>query len=225
MKPLICFDMDNTLLKSDLVHIDAFNLAFKKQNLKKPPSQKLKKMLDGRQASVIVKTLYPKLKEKIINKIVKDHDKFVINHSYKKAIQIPGANTALNKIKKNFTLAIITNCKKKEIRPILNGANINPRIFNKKIGADQVKHSKPFPDLIFKAAELTHHKAACIVGDSTYDIKAGKNAKIKTIALTTGHHSKKEHLKNKPTMIVKDITKVPTALSKIFLIKKKMIKR
>ena len=214
--------MDNTLIHSNNVHIEAFNLAFEKHNLKRIPKNKIKNELDGRPAEKIVKKLYPKLKKDEIKKIVKDHDALVVKKTSKLAIEIPGANQALKEIKKKYTIAVISNCKQKEIKPSLKGGKVNTKSISKVIGHDKVKHSKPFPDMIFKAEKLTHHKAVCMVGDSPYDIKAGKKAKIKTIALTTGIHTRKELMKYKPTLIVKDITKVPAALEKIFLTKKKV---
>ena len=214
IKPLVCFDMDNTLLKSDKIHIEAFVKAFLKHRLKKPCRRELAKHLTGEPAELIVKNIYPNLKPKEIKQIVEEHDDFVAKETYIYAKSIMGVDQALKEIKKHFTLVLISNCKKKEIKPILKGAKINHKYFKKIIGHDEVKHSKPSPDMIFKAARLTHHKAKCIVGDSVLDIKAGKKAKIKTIAVTTGHHSKKEL--SKADKVVKDITKVPSILKELF---------
>ena len=219
IKPLVCFDMDNTILKSDKVHIKAFNIAFQKNNLQKVPTNILAKELYGTLAKEIVKKIYPELSQSTIRKIVDDHDNIVARETYIYAKKINGVIKALKKIKKNYTIALISNCKTKEIKPILKGAKIDHKIFSKLIGQDKVKHSKPYPDMIFKAEKLTHHKAAFVVGDSIYDVKAGKKAKIKTIAVTTGHNTKKE-LSNADA-VVKDISKVPKAIESILKVENK----
>ena len=220
MKHLVCFDMDNTLLKSNKIHIEAFNQAFSEKELKKIPIKQLIPQLNGKQAHKIVKSLFPKLKPKIIKEIVDRHDELVVKKTYIHAKPIKGTEEALKEIKKHFTIAIISNCKKREIRPILKGAKIKTSCFHKIIGHDQVKHSKPYPDMIFKAEELTNHKAICMVGDSIYDIQAARRAKIKSIGVTTGNYNKEQLKKAGATTVVSNITKVPNALHKIFLIKK-----
>ena len=45
---LVCFDMDNTLVKSDKIHIIAFNKAFQKNNLPKANPKNLKNLFGTR---------------------------------------------------------------------------------------------------------------------------------------------------------------------------------
>jgi HAD superfamily hydrolase (TIGR01549 family) len=212
MKPLICFDLDNTLIKSDRAHIAAFNKALTNNNLKKIPSKELAKELTGPSAEHILRKFYPKIKKELLKKIVKEHDNLVAKETYKLAKPINNPNRILKQLKTKYTLAVISNCKKKELIPLLKGAKIDHKLFKSIIGHDQVKKAKPSPDMIFKAAKLTHHKPTYIIGDSILDIRAGKKAKIKTIAVTTGHYTKKELEKEKPTKVIKDISKLPKLL-------------
>ena len=92
---------------------------------------------------------------------------------------------------------------------LLKGANINPKLFNLIIGDDDVKHAKPAPDEILKAEKLMHVKGACIIGDTIFDIKAGKIAKATTIAVLTGIHKKEKLKKYNPDYLLKDISKIP----------------
>ncbi|MEK6826684.1 MAG: HAD hydrolase-like protein, partial [Nanoarchaeota archaeon] len=52
--------------------------------------------------------------------------------------------------------------------------------------------SKPWPDEIMKAEKLMRHKARFMVGDSIYDVMAGKKAGVKTIAILSGRYSRKQ---------------------------------
>jgi len=211
MKELICFDMDNTLVKSNKVHLTAFQAAFKKNHLRKVSNKKLIEVF-GLVGITLVKRLYPELTEEQVKKIVKDHDDIVVKKTYKYAKAIPGAVETLKEIKKHYDIAILTNCKHKEIKPILKGAGINRRLFNLVIGNDDVKHAKPCPDEIFKAQKLLHEKAKYMVGDSIYDIQAARKAKVKGIAVLTGDHSRSMLKKQKPFMILNSVKGLPRKL-------------
>src|SRR3989344_6926373 len=84
MKQLLCFDLDGTLIQSDEVHVRAFNEAFIKNNLK-PVKPIIIKRLLGRKGELIIKSIFPKLSEKIIKQIRLDHNKLIVNKYYKLA--------------------------------------------------------------------------------------------------------------------------------------------
>jgi len=211
MKQLICFDLDNALLKSDKVHIIAFNKAFKKNNLKKAKSKPFKKLF-GIPAQGIIKELFPKLKKEQINKIVKDHDEFVIKETKKYAKRFSYTIPTLKKLRKNYKLALVSNCNKKEMLALIKAVKIDKKLFSAVVGNDTVKHGKPYPDEILKAEKLTHLNAEWMIGDSIYDIMAGKKAKAKTIAVTTGNHSAEELKHYKPNYIIPSLKHLPEIL-------------
>lgn len=211
MKALICFDLDETLIKSNRAHFFAFNKAFKKNNLKKISYRRLTKLLNGQHAHQIVKKLFPRISDKKVNKIVEDHHNF-IKETAKHVKAIKGVKTTLKKLKKRFKLGLITNCSHKEIDAFLKSSKIGKRFFSIIIGKEDVKKTKPHPDAIFKAERLLKAKANYHIGDSIYDILAGKRAKIKTIAVLTGITSKKELERKKPDMILKSINELPKVI-------------
>ncbi len=212
MKHLICFDMDETLIYSDKAHIIAFNKAFVKNGLKKIPEKKLERALTGETTNIIIKKFYPRLSKKLIEKLIKERKDIVIRESYKYTRAIPGAIASLKKLKKKYRIAIISNCIHKEMLALLKGAKINKNLFDKLIGKDEVKHAKPYPDEIFKAEKLFHEKASYLIGDSLWDIKAARRAKIKIITVLTGNTPIKILIKAKPDYIVRSIKYVPKIL-------------
>jgi len=215
MKPILCFDVDNTLIRSDKAHIKAFNMAFKKANLPKVKNEKIAKLLTGILGKEIIKKLFPKLKKEQIKRITLDHNKFVIKKTHKYATPIRGTVVALKKLKKEYKIVLITNCTRREILTLLKSAGITSSMYDIVIGKDEVKHAKPSPEAIFKAEKLAHHKALFMIGDSILDVKAGKKAKVKTIAVLTGHNTWKELKREKPTIVVKSVSHVPKAIELI----------
>lgn len=209
---LVTFDLDETLVNAKKCHWLAFNDAFKKFRLPKITYKKLIPFLNGRHAHDIVKILFPKLSKSKINKIVNEHHRLIGTKYGKYAKQIRGAVKAIKKIKKKYKVGIVTNCTHKEINGLLKGAKINKKLFNVVVGKDDVKKSKPAPNELFKAEKLAKANIKYHIGDSTYDIIAGKRAKIKVISVLTGVSSRKVLSKKEPYKIVKNIKDVPKVI-------------
>lgn len=212
---LICFDMDNTLVRSNKVHVEAFNRAFVKFGLKKVSAARLIEHF-GKIGTLVIKAVYPQLSEKEAKKILLLHNHFVEKGTAKYAKQINGADSALKKLRKmGFRLALLTNCSHSEIKALLNSAGIDKKSFKVFVGADDVKHGKPWPDEILKAKKILKAHCVYMVGDSIYDIRTGKKAKAKTISVLTGDFTRKQLLKEKPDYILKSIKEVPELMKKI----------
>lgn len=212
MKPLLCFDMDETLISSNKVHIKSFNKAFVKNGLKKVRKGEIKNSLQGEETEVIIKKLHPNLSKEQIKKIHMDKREIVMKETYKYAKQIKHSGKILKNLKKDYRIAILSNCTHKEIKRILEGAKIKKESYDILIGKDEVKHAKPYPDEIFKAEKLLKEKASYIIGDSLQDIKAGKKARVKIITVLTGNTPKESLIKAKPNYIINSIKDVPKIL-------------
>src|SRR3989344_6405474 len=98
---LLCFDLDNTLIKSNRCHLAAYQLAFKKNHIqhKIPNSHILRYFGEG--SRVIVEKLFPKASKSFIDTIVRDHDFFVCTQTAKHIVVIPGAREVLNKLRQD----------------------------------------------------------------------------------------------------------------------------
>ena len=204
---LICVDMYNTLIASNKPHILAYNKAFKKNKLKKIPAKKIKEYF-GLTGIEIVRNLFPNLNKNQIIKIVNDHDYFLLNETKKDLRPFKGVKRTLNILKKKYKLVLISNCKHKEVVAVLKQTKFNKNLFYGLIACDDVKRPKPYPDEIFKAEKLVHQKVNFLIGDSIYDIRAGKKARVKTIAVLTGNHTKAQLRKENPDYIFKNFNEV-----------------
>ena len=202
---LICFDMDDTILDSNRAHIEAYNLAFQKNNLPIISGKRLKALF-GIVGEELIKRLFPKLNSKKIKMISNDHIYFLINKTKKYLKPFKDTRMTLRKLKKKYKLALLSNCTHREIIASLEAAKVDKNIFDIIVGDDDVKHGKPYPDEILKAKKLLHMKAAYMIGDSIYDVMAGKKAGVRTIAVLTGNHSRSEIKKYKPDYIMKNLS-------------------
>lgn len=209
---LVTFDLDETLITAKKCHWKAFNDAFEENGLKKITYSKLIPLLNGQHAHRVVKILFPKLTYKKIHKLVNLHHKYIGTRYGKYAKKIRGVVQAIKKIKKKHKIGIVTNCSHQEVNGLLKGAKIDKRIFNIIIAKDDVRKSKPAPNELFKAEKLCKCNILFHVGDSPYDVIAGRRSKTKVIAVLTGVNSRKLLKKEKPYKIVKSIKDVPKVI-------------
>ena len=207
-KQVICLDLDGTLISTELCHVKAFQDAFTKNGY---PSKSNKSKRGINKSSIkftmVGLLLLPRKKE--VEKISADKVQFVINDTYRYAKQIPGVVEALRELKGSFRLAVITNSNSEEAKLLLSTLKLPSDFFDDVVSADQVEKPKPDADEILKVERDLKSKVLYVVGDSVYDIKAGKAAGAKTIAVLSGQHSSKQLFSAKPTNILKSVADLP----------------
>lgn len=208
---IICFDMDGTLINSFPAHTKAFNKAFEANGLSKQPEKNLMKLF-GIKAEIIIKKIFPNISDRKLKACIDDFHKFLEEETYVNTKPIDGAMDALKKLKKDWKLALVSGTFKSEIQLLLREGGIDQRIFDVVIGGNEVKHEKPSPDLIKKAESILNANVEWVVGDTVWDIKAGKAAKVKTVAVLTGKTPLEELVKSDPTMIIQSVYMLPEAL-------------
>lgn len=208
---LICFDLDNTLVDSDRLHIFAFQKAFKNYNLPKVKGHVITELL-GLTGEILVRTIFPHLSDEKVREVVEEHNKYSVKYAKKFIKPFPDVKNTLKELKKGYGLGVVSNCAHNEILAILKAAKISTKLFEVVVGNDEVRYGKPCPDEILKAEKLTHHNADYMVGDSPYDVMAGKRAKCKTVAVLTGDYSRKRLKEEKPDYIIKNLEELPEVL-------------
>lgn len=121
----------------------------------------------------------------------------------------PETKEALHVLSKHFPLALITlrYVVREQIIDELKHLGLE-KFFRVVVTTLDVEKPKPYPDSLIVAAQKLRapiHTCA-VVGDSVVDIKAGKAAGAKTIAVTTGLFTLKELKAQKPDLIIENIT-------------------
>ncbi|MCD4666272.1 HAD-IA family hydrolase [archaeon] len=202
---LITFDMDNTLLNSDKVHVVAFNKSLKKLGLKQKGFYEIAKHF-GKPKEWVSKVLVGSNNKKLNSELIKWHDYYLLKDTKKYSKKIPGALSVLKKLKKEgYRLALLSNCRHRNIKLLVKSAGLDSKLFDLFIGNDDVKHPKPWPDEILLAEKLLKHKPDFHVGDSIYDVKSAKRAKVKSVAVSSGHYTKSQLKKEKPWKLIDNL--------------------
>jgi len=124
----------------------------------------------------------------------------------------PKARETLQALIQDFPLALVTlrYVSREQVIEELRRLRLM-KYFRAVVTALDVKKPKPFPDAFLTASERLGVKIqdCAIVGDSIVDIQAGKSAGAKTIAVLSGLFSREELEKQKPDLIIEDISSLP----------------
>jgi len=204
----IFFDLDGTIVDSREAYVEAARTAFQAMG-KEPP-----------EAEVALEIPRRLEQNQPINDIVKgDVHKFLNVYlrtyyaiSAEKTKLIPNIATTLETLSKKAKLALITmrSVPKDAITAELEHFGI-AKYFTHIVTALDTHKPKPSPEALIKTVKaLDVQMCDCIiVGDSINDIKAGKAAGAKTVAVLTGLFTRQELANGKPDLILENATKLP----------------
>lgn len=127
----------------------------------------------------------------------------------------PEMKEAIMKIAETSTVYVITS----SITSVVRGKLENEGILNVRdvIGADLEKSKVKKIERV----KLLHHDADFYyIGDTTGDITEARKAKVKSIAVTWGYHSKKKLIRSKPDFIVDSPAELLNILSEKTIVNK-----
>jgi len=204
----IFFDLDGTIVDSRDAYIEAARTAFQTMGLEpleaKAALEIPRKLEQNQPINDIVKT--------DIHKFLTIYLKAYYAISKTKTKPIPNIATTLKTLSKKAKLALITmrSVPKKTVTAELEHFGI-AKYFTHVVTALDTHKPKPSPEALTKCTNALHIQThdCIIVGDSINDIKAGKAAGTKTIAVLSGLFTHKELAKQQPDLILKNATKLP----------------
>jgi len=208
----ILLDLDGTIVDSKEAYLEALRTAFKMTG---------QKMVNARIATEIPKRLEQNLSIKDLLHGI-DAQKFLdayLNAYYQntstKTKPIPKVSDTLKKLAEKAKLALITMryVPKEKVVKELEKFGLE-KYFQYVVTALDTCNPKPSPEALIKCVkQLDIQMCECVVvGDSVADVKAGKNAGAKTVAVLSGIFSRKELESEKPDLILESVNKLPDFL-------------
>lgn len=207
----ILLDLDGTIVDSKLAYLEAINAAFAAVGLETSS-------VDMKMAMEIPKRLEQGLP---INALIKGIDvqvflKAYLNAYYQatstKTKPLPNVSETLKRLSEKAKLALITMryVPREKILAELEKSGL-AKYFQLVVTALDTHRPKPSPEaLVMCAKRMSIDTCAClVVGDSVADIRAGKAAGAKTVAVLSGIFSRGELESEKPDLILENVNRLP----------------
>ena len=210
----ILLDLDGTIVDSKEAYLEAAKTAF--QILGQKPPEK-------RTALEIPKRLEQNLPiTDIVNGSVTDFLNVYLKTYYSVTMEkkkpFPNVQATLEKLSQKMKLALITMrfVPKTQIITELEQFSL-AKYFSHIITALDTHKPKPSPEALIKTVKaLDVNMCDCIiVGDSVIDVRAGKTAGAKTVAVLSGLFSRGELALEHPDLILNDVTQLPNHVDSV----------
>jgi len=208
----ILLDLDGTIVDSRDAYLEAAKTAFK--------------ALGQETVNIKVATEIPKRLEQDIpiddlvmgvdvNRFQKIYLKAYYQATAARTRPLPDVSDTLKKLSEKAKLALTTrrNVPKNKVIEELEKFGL-AKYFQNVITSLETQNPKPSPEALIKCSrQLEVEIRSCIVvGDSVVDIRAGKNAGAKTVAVLSGIFSREELEREKPDLILESISRLPEFL-------------
>ncbi|RJQ20291.1 MAG: HAD family hydrolase [Nitrospiraceae bacterium] len=189
MLKLLIFDLDGTLADTAQDIADAMNYALMPFGVRTYSVEETKAMV-GSGISKLLGSLLPDNNDKNNEAALKRFLDYYSMHIIDNTTTYPFVKETLLQLG-DFRKAVVSNKREALSKRVLEGIGIL-QFFEVVLGSDSVAEKKPSPVPILKLLDMfgVSKKEAVIIGDSNYDIEAGKAAGIMTVAVTYGFRSR-----------------------------------
>ena len=191
-KALLC-DIDGTLVQSNWLHAEAWQVAFAAMGLDLE-LEAIRRQI-GKGGDELIPVFVPWWKRKQVEEPLKAYRKFVFQHGLRQKVEpIAGVRDLLQRVHAaGIKVAVATSSKKDDLEVLLAVAKIEDLI-DEQTTSDDADRAKPHPDIF--ASVLKKLGAApeeCLaLGDTPYDAESAGKAGIRTIGVMTGGWSREE---------------------------------
>lgn len=202
MFKLLIFDLDGTLADTSQDITDALNYALKPFGVREFSVAETKAMV-GSGISKLLQSLVPPdaaISDKYVLKsmqaespadlVIKRFLEHYDNHLINNTVAYASVKDILSKLG-DYRKAVLSNKREVYSRRVLEGIGIL-QYFDVVLGSDSVREKKPSPVPILDLMKMYAVSAeeSLIIGDSNFDIEAGKAAGVKVVAVTYGFRSR-----------------------------------
>lgn len=189
MIKLIIFDLDGTLVDSSVDITNALNYAIAPYGLESLSVEKTISIV-GEGLTRLIERIVGEERAEIRTDVVNRFLEYYSRHLADFTRPYPGVHDTIERLS-GYRKAIISNKREFLSKKLLEELGL-AAFFDVVLGSDSVEERKPSPKPVLKVLEMLSIKPeeAVIVGDSTFDIEAGKAAGVKTVAVSYGFMEK-----------------------------------
>jgi phosphoglycolate phosphatase len=211
MKKGIIFDLDGTLLNSLVDIADAVNFVLKENDFEEYPFEDYKQFI-GNGIEVLARKALPQdITEEAFQKLFTEIRASYQQRQNTRTAPYSGILSLLTKLNSlNIKIAILSNKPHEFVGPTVNRYFKDIK-FEIKLGSRKGVERKPNPEAVFEILDIMNlrQEECFFVGDTSTDIKTGKNSGIETVGVTWGFRDVEElkesganHIINHPSELL-----------------------
>ena len=194
VEALLC-DIDGTLVQSNWLHAEAWQIAFAEMNIRLD-LEDIRRQI-GKGGDELIPVFVPWWKRDAVKEPLEAYRKFVFQHYFLDRVRpLPQARAFLQRVKSSgIRLALASSASRDDLEAYKRIVGMQDLV-DVSTSADDADKSKPHSD-IFDAAmtKLGLPATKCIaLGDTPYDAEAAGHAGVRTIGVTTGGWTREELL-------------------------------
>ena len=207
------FDLDGTLIDSLPLHLRAWKETLKIFGFDRSEQDILTQFGKTNEKLTAALTNISDLNQ--LNEIITYKKNFIFSH-FDEVKLFPGVEEFLKQLQfAHIPFTFATNGTKAASKFIIQHFPLLQKV-KATITTDEVAHGKPNPEMVLKAIEVMNltRESVLMVGDSIFDLQAGKAAGVRTIGIC-GHHDKAELEKKKPWLILEDFNDILKYLNRL----------
>lgn len=196
---VVIFDLDGTLLNTDLLIHQSFEHTFHTFKPDYQLSEEEHLSFLGPPLRESFRRYFP---EDMIDDLVACYREHNHTHHQDFVTIYPTVKETLKTLKeKGYPLAVVTTKYREAAFIGLDLFDIS-QYFDVVIGGEEVAHSKPHPEGIYRAMEKVDCHHGVMIGDNVTDILSGKNAEIYTIGVKWSPKGSKDIEQLKPDLMI-----------------------
>jgi phosphoglycolate phosphatase len=209
---LLMFDLDGTLVNTAEDITNALNYAIEPHGIEKLTVARTISMV-GEGITRLVEKLLGRERKAIMQDVLDRFLDYYSEHLLDYSVPYPGVRETLERLEA-YKKAVISNKREGLSRRLLTELALSD-FFDAVLGSDSVEERKPSPKPLIHLMEIfaARPEESVIIGDSQYDIQAGKAAGVKTIAATYGYREKR--FLAAADFMIGNINELPQALERL----------
>ncbi len=206
----ILFDLDGTLLDTLQDLTDSVNYALKQFGCPPVTPMQVRSYL-GNGARQLIYLSLPEQRRAETDAVLAVYKGWYDAHCQIKTAPYEGIPEALEVLKENFAMAVVSNKPDSAVKPLCR--QYFPGIYA--LGEEPDCPRKPAPDMLYKAMDFIGTGKCIYVGDSEVDVATAHNAGIPCVAVSWGFRDAEELEKAGARYICKDARDLPALLKAI----------
>lgn len=178
----ILFDLDGTLLDTLEDLMDATNHALQCHGFPMRPLDQVRRFV-GNGAGRLIRLSCPEgTPEEQVQQVLNTFQAYYTAHCQVKTAPYPGIMEALEVLKEQYPLAIVSNKPDAAVKALCE--ELFPGIYA--MGEQPGCPRKPAPDMVFRAMEAIGAERCIYVGDSEVDVLTAQNAAVPCVSVLWG---------------------------------------